>query len=153
MKKITLAILGMQLLAEGKVALITKATPENPSKNGVHVLSEGQIRRISIRTLGVYNPVALKHFVELSNGNAKLTIEAEECKAGEAFDKADGSKGTYTKDWTKYQNHDIKLASVANVKLAEMSIAASFGAYVNELSGAKPVAPVAQAEKAEDVQP
>lgn len=131
---INLIIIGFEMLADGKAALLTKVSKENPSANGVHVITEGQLRRICLRTLGVFNPIALKHFIELSNGGARLSIDAEDCKTGESFEKANGEKGTYTKDWTKYSNHSVKLSTVATMKLGELSIAASFANAAQDYS-------------------
>lgn len=147
---INLIIIGFEMLADGKAALLTKISKENPSANGVHVITEGQLRRICLRTLGVFNPIALKHFIELSNGGARLAIDAEDCKTGESFEKANGEKGTYTKDWTKYSNHSVKLSSVATMKLGELSIAASFNQAAQEYTAPRVVKQVAEVEKEAD---
>lgn len=111
----------MQFLPDGKAAIITKPSKENPSQNGVHVVNEGQLKRICLRA-GLYNPDALKALIDLSNGSAQLVIDAEECKSGEAFKKANGETGTYTKDWTKYNNHEVILGVVAKMKIAEKAL-------------------------------
>lgn len=131
MKKVVLSVLSIQLFAQpnnrGNVAaIITKPSKENPSANGVHEINEGQLRRIVTRCLGVFNPIGFKHIIETCNGAAKLTIDAVECKAGETFEKSNGEKGTYTKDWTKYSNHEVSLGVVGSMKLAELSLSASF---------------------------
>lgn len=124
--QIKLTVLAIQLIGDGKIAVMTKPSRTNPSPNGVHVLNAAQAKRLSERTLGVDNIIGLKHLVELSNGSAVLTIDAEECKAGDAYTKSDKSTGTYTKDWTKFSNHEMKLGVAAQMKLAELSLANSF---------------------------
>ena len=141
--KITLEVQGLQIVGDGKYALLTKPSKTNPSPNGVHIVNQAQIDRISERCLGVKNVIGLKHMIQVSNGSAKLTIDAEDCKAGETFTKANGETGTYTKDWVKYNNHEISLGIVAQMKLAELSLADSFKATQVY---AKPVA-VAQEEE------
>lgn len=131
MKKIVLSVISVQLFAQpnsrGNVAaIITKPSSTNPSANGVHEINEGQLRRIATRCLGVYNPIGFKHMIESANGAAKLTIDALECKTGEAYVKSNGETGTYTKDWTKYSNHEISLGVVGSLKLAELSLKSSF---------------------------
>lgn len=125
-KTIVLQVISMQLLAEGAV-IITKPSADNPSKNGVHQISAGQLSRIARRTLGVDRPIGLKHMIDVSNGSAKLSIEAELCKAGDTYTKPNGETGTYgDKDWTKYSNHAIELGAVAKLKLAELSLGNAF---------------------------
>ncbi len=131
MKKIILQVLSIQLFAQpnsrGNVAaIITKPSKENPSVNGVHEINEGQLRRIATRCLGVFNPIGFKHMIESCNGAAKLTIDALDCKIGDAYKKSNGETGTYTKDWTKYSNHEVSLGVVGSMKLAELSLASSF---------------------------
>jgi hypothetical protein len=116
--QIKLAVIGMQFLPDGKAVILTKPSKQNPSENGSHVINEGQLKRICLRA-GVYNPTALKALIDLSNGSAQLIIDAEDVKAGETFKKADGETGTYTKDWTKYNNHEIVLGAVAKMKIVE----------------------------------
>lgn len=131
MKKLILAVIGVQLFsqpnARGNVAvIITKPSKENPSANGVHEVNEGQLRRIVTRCIGFYNPIGFKHIIDTCNGSAKLTIDALECKTGEAYKKSNGETGTYTKDWTKYSNHEVALGLVGSMKLAELSLKAGF---------------------------
>ena len=129
MKKLILSVLSIQLFAQpnsrGNVAaIITKPSKENPSANGVHEINEGQLRRIVSRALGFYSPIGFKHIVDACNGAVKLSIDAVECKVGEAYKKANGETGTYTKDWTKYSNHEVSLGIVGSMKLAELSLSA-----------------------------
>lgn len=129
MKKLILSVLSIQLFAQpnsrGNVAaIITKPSKENPSANGVHEINEGQLRRIVSRTLGFYSPIGFKHIVDACNGSVKLSIDALECKVGEAYKKANGETGTYAKDWTKYSNHEVSLGIVGSMKLAELSLSA-----------------------------
>ena len=157
MKKIVLTILGVQIFANpntrGNVcALIIKPSNQLVNSNGTQAqaveLNEGQLRRVVSRALGIYNPVGFKHIVELSNGSAQLTIDAETCKVGDAWEnKATGEKGTYTKDWTKYANHEVKLGMVATMKLAEMSLTASFNAVAQGYAQAPTRTVAVQAEQ------
>lgn len=118
---IKLQIIGVQLLQDARVAIITKLSATNPSPNGVHVVSEGQAKRIAKRAIGVESVPALKALLDISNGSATLIIESEECKQGEAWEnKKTGQTGTYDKDWTKYSNHEIELGLSAKMKVAEM---------------------------------
>lgn len=122
MKTLKLRIKGLELLADGGAAILTVEGKDNPSKNGVHQINTAQLRRICFRSLGFFSPIALKQYVEMSNGSATLNIDAEECKTGQPFEnKKTGEKGVYSKDWTKYSNHEIKLGYVATEKLAEMA--------------------------------
>jgi hypothetical protein len=157
MKKITLTLLDVQLLptpdARGNVAvLITKVATNNPSKNGVHAISAGQLQRIVTRAIGLFNPIGFKHIVSLCNGSAKLTIDMEECKQGDAWkNERTGETGTYEKDWIKYSNHAVELGVLGSMKLAELSLSASFAQVANQyaapIATTKPVAVVAgQAE-------
>lgn len=127
MKKFSLNITDVQLLPNGEAVIITKVGSNNPSDNGVYKLSAGNFRRIVERTLGIYNPIGFKHIVAGANGAAKYVFEAIECKAGEPWEKAStGEKGVYTKDWIKYTNQSVELGVLATIKLAEMSLQASF---------------------------
>jgi len=127
MKKLSLNITDVQLLPNGEAVIITKIGANNPSANGVHKLRAGQFRRVVERTLGVFNPIGFKHIIASANGAAKLVIDFEQCKAGDPWEnKATGEKGVYTKDWIKYSNHSVELGVFATMKLAEMSLQASF---------------------------
>lgn len=131
MKKIILQVLSIQLFAQANsrgnvAALITKTSEANPSKNGVHEINEGQLRRIVTRSLGVFNPIGFKHMIEMCNGSAKLSIDATECVTGEAYEKSNGEKGTYTKDWTKYSNHEVSFGIVGSQMLVKLSLQSSF---------------------------
>ncbi len=139
MKKLILTLLQVQILADGGAVLITKASKENPSANGVHKVSRGQFQRIVTRCIGVFNPIGFKHIVTVCNGSAKLVIDVQECKAGDAWEnKVTNETGTYTKDWIKYQNHEVELGLVGSMKLAELSLSASFAQsaemYANTVS-------------------
>ena len=154
---IKLIVTGIQLFADGAAVLITKPSKENPSVNGVHKLNAGQFRRIVLRCLGVENPILFKHLIEMSNGTAQLTIDAELIQAGDTYKKADGSIGTYegaknpdgTKkgdgSWTKYSNHEVKLGAGAQMKLVELSAGDSFRS-ISYAPVAKPVVAEARAE-------
>ena len=144
--QIKLVIIGMQFLPDGKAALITKPSKENPSQNGVHVVTEGQLKRICLRA-GLYNPDALKALIDLSNGSAQLVIDAEECKAGDTFKKANGETGTYTKDWTKYNNHEVILGVVAKMKIAEKALERD----IYERSYSRTVATPSHVEESQEV--
>lgn len=155
MKKITLTLLDVQLLptpdARGNFAvLITKVATNNPSKSGVHAISAGQLQRIVTRSLGFFNAVTFKHIISLCNGAAKLTIDMEECKAGDTWTNVrTGETGTYEKDWIKYSNHAVELGTLGSMKLAEWSSAASFAQVANQYSApiqsSKPVAVAVEA--------
>lgn len=149
MKKLTLSILEVQFLTGGAAVIITRPSKDNPSANGVHKLNAGQFQRIVERTLGVYNPAGFKHIVSVANGAAKLTIDAEQCKAGDPWEnKATGEKGVYLKDWIKYSNHAVELGAFATMKLAELSLSASFQQAAMNYSSVAPqkVAVVATSE-------
>ena len=136
MKSIKLVVLSMSLLPDGGAAIITQKGSTNPSPNGVHKVNQAQLARIATRAIGVNSPVALKHLVDL--GGCTLSIDSEDCKAGDAFtNKTTGETGTYTKSWTKYSNHEIKLSFAGSMKLVEVSLSnANFNAQ-----------PIAKAEK------
>ena len=131
MKKLILNVLSVQMFAQpnsrGNVcAIITKPSSSNPSANGVHEVNQAQLQRIVTRCLGVYNPIGFKHMIEVCNGAAKMTIDALDCKVGEAYKKSNGESDTYTKDWTKYSNHEVSLGIIGSMKLAELSLSVSF---------------------------
>lgn len=134
MRKLTFIILGIQMFPENArgntSAIIVKPSTQLLKKDGTPVQSievnQVQLQRIVTRALGVFNPIGFKHIVEACNGSAKLTIDALECKEGEAFTKADGSTDTYKKSWTKYSNHSVSLGIAGSMKLAELSLSASF---------------------------
>lgn len=134
MKKLTFIVLGVQMFAEntrGNVAaLIIKPSAQLLKKDGTQVssieLKPNEFQRIVTRTLGIFNPIGFKHIVESCNGSAKLTIDAIDCKEGETFTKADGSTDVYKKSWTKYNNHAVSLGLIGSMKLAELSLSASF---------------------------
>lgn len=136
--KIILAVIGCQLFDDGGAVLITKPSKENPSQNGVHKLNAGQFRRIVKRCVGVENAIGFKHLIEMSNGTAKLSIDAELIKAGDTYVTKEGETKTYegAKDadgkmkgdgsWTKHSNHEVTLGVAAQIKLTELSLAHSF---------------------------
>lgn len=146
--QIKLNVIGIQEIGDGRVAILTKPSKQNPSPNGTHVMSEQQIKRIAKRTLGFESARDLKNLVELSNGAAVLTIDAEDCKTGDSFKKANGETGTYTKDWTKYSNHELKLGIVAQMKLTEISLNFSL-ANATQVYSAPKAAPVVVDENEE----
>lgn len=133
-KTISLAIVGLSMLPTGGAALLTRPSKENPSQNGVHQLTAGQLARIATRALGFNSPIALKHAISASAGQAVLKIDVEEIKAGEAWEnKNTGEKGTYGsknggKDWTKYSNHEVELGFGATMKLMEIAATAAIAA-------------------------
>lgn len=155
MKKITLQLLSMQPTTEGGFALITKVTKENPSENGVHKMNAVQIERLAARTIGFgghMGVIALKQAIAVSNGSASLTIDAELCKVGEAWEnKKTGETGIYgwengvlkadAKDWTKYSNHEVKLGLAAEMTLLNTILTA----------GVQNVAQYAPAQQAQPV--
>ncbi len=142
---IRLAITGFAMLPDGGAAILTRPSKENPSPNGVHQLKPGQVQRIAQRTLGFNSPAALKHAIAASGGQAVLTIDKEEIKAGDAWEnKLTGEKGTYGeknggKDWTKYSNHEIELGLSATMKLMEITATAAINAGALALVAAAPV--------------
>lgn len=153
MKKIILQVLGISLFAQpdknGNVAaILTKPSPSNPSANGVHTINEGQLRRIVTRSLGVFSPVGFKHIIDTCNGSAKLTIDMEDCKSGDTYKKRNGETGTYTKDWTKYSNHEVQLGVVGSMKLAELSLASAFQAQADSYAYVAPKKAIVEAEEA-----
>lgn len=142
---IKLAIIGFSMLPDGRAAVLTRPSKENPSPNGVHELKPGQLSRIAQRTLGFNSPVALKHAIAASQGGAVLTIDREDIKAGDAWEnKLTGEKGTYGeknggKNWTKYSNHEIELGLTATVKLMEITANAAINAGALAPVAAAPV--------------
>ena len=155
MKKFSLNITDVQLLPNGEAVIVTKLTPNNISKNGVYKLSAGNFRRIVERTLGVFNPIGFKHIIASANGAAKYAFEAIECKAGEPWEKvATGEKGIYTKDWIKYTNQSVELGVFATMKLAEMSLQASFAQAATDYAyTSTPKVAVTANVEANDIQP
>ena len=125
MKKITLAVIGLSILRDGGIAIITRPGKSNPSPNGVHQFTPAQAARLAARTVGFAGPMALvslKDFIDLSAGSATLTMDAEECIAGQPWEnKATGETGTYEKNWTKYSNHELVLGHSALVTKAQLS--------------------------------
>jgi len=133
MKTIKLALTGMNMQPDGGAVLLTKVASNNPSSNGVHKVNQAQLERLCMSTLGFYAPIALKQGIAISNGSAILTIDAEECKVGQAWEnKKTGETGVYgqnadgtlkegAKDWTKYSNHNIELGLAASMKMFEFS--------------------------------
>jgi hypothetical protein len=145
--QIKLTLIGMQFLPDGAAVLITKPSATNPSANGNHIIKEGQLKRICLRA-GLYNPDALKALIELSNGSAQLIIDSEDLKAGDTFkNKVTGETGTYTKDWTRRDNHEVILGVVAKMKIAERALDHD----IYERSYSRVSAPVAHVEATEDV--
>lgn len=145
MKKIVLTVIGMQMLADGSAAVLTRPSSTNPSANGVHVLKPGQVARLSQRVLGFASPIALQQAVKvgISSGTATLTIDAEECKAGAAWEnKATGQTGVYEKDWTRYSNHELDLGMTVAMELLRISATAAMSAAIVH----QPVAAVATAK-------
>lgn len=123
MKTIKIKIQGLQVREDGTLVVLTAPHAINPK--GAFVMNEAQTRRICQRA-GVPSAFGLKHVESLSNGTSFLEIQAEECKAGDAYENKNGEKGTYTKDWTKYSNHSIELGFASKMKLAELSLTAAF---------------------------
>lgn len=167
--KILLFVTGFNMLAQadkrGNVAaIVTKPSKDNPSATGVHLVSEGQLRRIMNRCLGFESVVAFKHLIELSNGNAQLTIDAELIKPGDKYTKADGSTGIYEGaknpdgtikgdgSWTKYSNHELKLATVAVMKLSDIAIQQGLAGAMQGIPVTRKAEVVAEEPK-EDVKP
>lgn len=147
MKKVILSLLSVQLLTDGGAVLITKKSTDNPSANGVHKITAGQFQRIVTRALGFYNPIAFKALIDVCNGSAKLSIDKLECKTGDAWEnKISGEKGTYTKDWTKYSNHEVVLGIVGQMKIAEIAMTASLQLHAQSF-----VAPVSTSTRKEAV--
>lgn len=128
MKKITLAVIGMSILADGSAALLTKPSATNPSPNGVHKLNAGQLNRIATRAIGFGGPMgvlALKQAIAVSAGGAKLTIDTEDVKAGDVWEnKATGETGQHTKDYTKYSNHEVELGFAATMSILNQAVTA-----------------------------
>lgn len=135
---IKLIVTGIQLFADGGGVILTKPSKENPSANGVHKVNAGQLRRIVLRCLGVDNAIGFKHLIEMSNGTAKLSIEAELITVGATYVTKEGETKTYEGSknpdgkmngdgsWVKYSNHEISLGVAAQIKLTELSLAHSF---------------------------
>lgn len=124
MKTLSFPINDVQLTQEGNLVIIT--TPSKDNTKGVFVMNAAQTARICQR-VGIPSALAVKHIIGLSNGTSKLTIQSEDVKAGEAWTNSKtGETGTYTKDWTKLSNHEVKLGVVAQMKVAEFSLQAAF---------------------------
>lgn len=122
MKTIKLNITGVSLLANGEAAILTKPSTTNPSANGVHKVNAGQLNRLCMRTLGFYSPIALQQAINVSNGSAVLTIQAEDIKAGQPWEnKTTGETGVHTKDYVKYSNHEIEVGFAASMKMFEIA--------------------------------
>lgn len=152
MKTIKISIISMKPTADGGAVLITKPSKENPSENGVHVLKAAQVARISQRCLGFVSIIALQQAIAVSNGGAILSIDATECKVGQAWEnKVTGEHGIYgqnpdgtmkegAKDWTKYNNHEIELGMAASMKIFEVAITAGVNQAAYSVQPVKQVA-------------
>jgi hypothetical protein len=153
MKTIKLTIIGMNLLADGGAAILTKPSKENPSANGVHKVNAKQLANICVRATGFNSPIALKQAIAVSNGSAELSIQAEIIKAGDVWEnKVTGETGVHKgstkpgfegQPYTKYSNHEIELGFAASMKLLE--IAATAG--INNAATFVQTAPVRTANK------
>ena len=148
MKTLSFPINDVQLTAEGNLVIIT--TPSKDNAKGVFVMNAAQTARICQR-IGIPSALAVKHIISLSNGTSKLTIQSEDVKAGEAWiNPKTGETGTYTKDWTKLSNHEVKLGLSAQMKVAEFALQAAFAnpmAFA-PMQTASPKAPVVVEEPA-----
>ena len=124
MKTIKIKIQGLQVREDGTLVVLT--APHAINAKGAFVMNEAQTRRICQRA-GVPSAFGLKHVESLSNGTSFLTIQAEDCKAGDTWkNEKTGETGVYEKDWTKYSNHEIELGFASKMKLAELSLSAAF---------------------------
>lgn len=153
MKKITVAVIGIQPLADGGAVVVTRPSKENPSPNGAFKLKAGAVARIAQRTLGIQGPlafVALKQAIAASAGAAIMQVDAIVRKAGDVWkNEATGETGTYGeknggKDWTDFRNHEIELPAQVMTSLLGMTYGAALS---NHAAGiAQPaVAPVRRA--------
>jgi hypothetical protein len=128
-RKVTLQLLSLQIFAQPNVrgnvaAAIVKPTKDYPYD--VMEISEGNLRRISARTLGINSAVGLKLAIDASNGSDKLSIDMEERKAGDTFEKANGEKGTIQKDHIAWNNHEVQLGLAAQTKLMEIALGSAY---------------------------
>ena len=147
MKTIKLSIKDVQFTNDGDIAIITDTHAINAT--GVFVMKGNQAGRILMRA-GVPNALALKHLVTLTNGTSKLTVQVEECKAGDAWtNEKTGETGTYEKDWTKLSNHSVELGFAAQMKLVDASLAGMSAGFAPVQRVAAP-APVAAVESTEN---
>lgn len=155
MNKVNLPIIGIKPLPQGGIAVLTRPGKTNPSPNGVHVLKQAQAERIATRVLGFASPFAVALLIQAvgaSVGQASLTVDAIEHKAGDAWEnKTTGQKGTYGeknggKDWTEYRNHEITLGVAAQTALMStmlttaMQTASPIGAVAAVAPARTPVA-------------
>lgn len=129
MKTIKLQLLGLQLFASPNVrgnvaAAIVKPTKEYPY--GVMEISQGNLARISARCIKVNHPQGLSLLVDASNGSATLSVNMEERKAGDSYEKRDGSKGTIQKDHIAWNNHEITLGIAAQLKVTEIALGQAY---------------------------
>jgi len=132
MKKVSLKLLALQIFAQANERGNVAAAIVAPTKDypyGVMEISEGNLRRISTRCLGINHPTGLKLAIDMSNGSAKLSVDMEERKAGDSFTKKNGEKGTIQKDHIAWNNHEITLGLAAQTKLVEIALG---GAYASQ---------------------
>ena len=142
-------IIDVQLTNEGNLVLICASSKLNAK--GAFVMNAAQSARI-LQRAGVPNVYALKHLVGISNGTSKMSMEVENCKAGDVWiNVKDGTTGTYEKDWIKLSNHGIELGWAAQQKLVDASLAGAFSNANNFVQSAPRVqAPVAAVVEAND---
>ena len=138
MKTVKQTITDVQFTNDGDIAIIT--APSAINAKGVFVMKGNQANRI-LQRAGVPNAIALKHLVTLTNGTSKLSIQVEECKAGDVWkNEATGETGTYEKDWTKLSNHSVELGFAAQMKLVDASLAGMSSGFAVPQRVAAPVA-------------
>lgn len=148
-KTVNQSIIDVQLTNEGNLVLI--CAPSALNAKGAYVMNAAQTARI-LQRAGIPNVYALKHLVAITNGTTKMSMEVEECKAGDAWVNAkNNTSGTYEKDWTKLSNHGIELGWVAKQKLVDASLAGAFNNANNFVQAAPRVqAPAAVAVETND---
>ena len=135
MKKLIFSVLSVFPLPQADVfgntwALVIKPSNQLLNKDGSQAnavkVNDIQFQRIVTRCIGMYNPIGFKHIVAVCNGAAKLSITSTQCMAGDTFVKSNCETGTYTKNWIKNTNHEVELGIIGSMKLAELSLSASF---------------------------
>ncbi len=118
-------------------AIITMPSKNNPSPTGVFEINQKQFERISIDAVKVANPMVLGLAIDASNGSAKLKVDLEHHKVGEAWSNPKtGASGVYgfeigedgqqtrkadAKDWTNQSNHAIVLSQTVVNKFNEIA--------------------------------
>ena len=124
MKNVKLAILDIQIFADGAGVIVTEKSKDNPSDSGVFKQTKGQLDRLANRA-GTGNAFALKHLASL--GGSYLAMDTEECKAGDSYvDDRTGEEGTYSKDFINTRNESVELSHAGKAMIIQVALGSAF---------------------------